>query len=205
MNEVDLLSLIGEVDEKYLEESERYSERPRIIKKWAVSAASLLLLTSLVLIPVKNGALGCKSEASPEEIYNVSFETPEEFLRAVGKDSLLGNLSFDSGVITNKMFCNYYHGELKSYVCEYTPADGEGTVSITAYMLVPHIYFPADRMQTVEICGEEVYLHYQDGTEYQFDVTAELLIEEKLYLVTVKSNINEDLIIKTLEDLLTEE
>ncbi len=205
MNEFDLLSLIGEVDERYLEESERYSERPRIIKKWAVSAASLLLLTSLVLIPVKNGALGCSAAAPPDPIYNVFFETYEEFLRAVGKDSLLCNLSFDSDEITYEMFCHYVQGKAQSYVYEYTLMDGESEVLITAYTSAPHIYISSDRMQTVEICGEEIYLYYQDDTEYQFYVTAQLLVEEKLYLVTVRSDTDEDLIFRTLEDLLTKE
>ncbi len=206
MNEFDLLSLIGEVDERYLEESERYSERPRIIKKWAVSAASLLLLTSLVLIPVKNGALGCASADPAQNLYTVSFDAEQEFLYEVGRNSLFWNLSFDEDFADRKMFCEYRGGALARNVYRYTPVGEESVIMITEHIGASHHYIASDRIETMEICGVQVTLYYFfEDTNEKYSVSAVFKADGNLYFVSISEITENSLLIKTVEDLLMAE
>lgn len=200
MTSYDLLRAIGETDERYLAESERYSERPRIIRKWAVSAASILLLTSLVMIPVKNGMLGCGS-TSPSDHDHIFYVSLEKFIEQDGRDSLLANLSYEEGEITNfTMECVYeMEGDsLSNYYCSFDLADREG---VTVKIAFSGYDRRAPEGEIITLCGEELILSPLNESRTRLYYTT----PEGLYTITVKGEDHEEIALQVAQDLLTEE
>lgn len=197
----DLMDAIGEVDEKFLQESERYSERPRILRKWAVSAASLLLLTSLVLIPIQNGSIGCASAQPPESHTHLFYDSIEDFVHEVGRDSLFANLSYESDAITDyEMECIYYPSGryLESYYCAFRLKENRDVLIKLSYSDADTA--PTDAPKT-EICGYTVEItHPRENS-------TRLFFEAGLggYTVTVSGEEHERIAMQIVEDLLTEE
>lgn len=201
MTDYDLLRAIGETDERYLAESERYSERPRIIRKWAVSAASILLLTSLVMIPVKNGTFGCASAGPPDDHEHVFYVSLEKFIEQDGHDSLLANLSYEEGEITNfTMECVYeMEGDsLSNYYCSFDLADREG---VTVKIAFSGYDRRAPEGEIITLCGEELILSPLNESRTRLYYTT----PEGLYTITVKGEDHEEIALQVAEDLLTEE
>ena len=201
MTSYDLLRAIGETDERYLAESERYSERPRIIRKWAVSAASILLLTSLVMIPVKNGTFGCASAGPPDDHEHVFYVSLEKFIEQDGRDSLLANLSYEEEDITNfTMECVYeMEGDsLSNYYCSFDLADREG---VTVKIAFSGYDRRAPEGEIITLCGEELILSPLNESRTRLYYTT----PEGLYTITVKGEDHEEIALQVAQDLLTEE
>ncbi len=201
MTEYELLRAIGEVDERFLEESERYSERPRIVKKFAVTAASVFLLMSLILIPVKNGALGCASAGPPDTHEHLFYSSIEHFVRDMGRGSLLANLSYEADEITDyEMECIYYpQGRyVEQYYCSFGLADWEG---VNIRISFADFDRETPQGERIVIYGEEFIILLSDETQTKLYYDTPI----GAYTVIVRGGDHKTLALQVAEDLLTEE
>ena len=201
MTVYELLHAIGEADERFLEESERYSERVRIVKKFAVTAASIFLLMSLILIPVKNGTFGCASAEAPDTHEHMFYASISHFVKDVGKTSLLANLSYAENEITDfKMECIYYpFGHyLEQYYCSFSLVDQEN-----ANIRISFSDFDREKPEgeTIGICGEDFIIlsSYETQTKLYYDTPS------GAYTITVNAEDHMTIALQVAEDLLTKE
>ena len=201
MTVYELLHAIGEADERFLEESERYSERVRIVKKFAVTAASIFLLMSLILIPVKNGTFGCASAEAPDTHEHMFYASISHFVKDVGKTSLLANLSYAENEITDfKMECIYYpFGHyLEQYYCSFSLVDQEN-----ANIRISFSDFDREKPEgeTIVICGEDFIILSSDETQTKlyYDTPS------GAYTITVNAEDHMAIALQVAEDLLTKE
>ena len=201
MTVYELLHAIGEANERFLEESERYSERVRIVKKFAVTAASIFLLMSLILIPVKNGTFGCASAEAPDTHEHMFYASISHFVKDVGKTSLLANLSYAENEITDfKMECIYYpFGHyLEQYYCSFSLVDQEN-----ANIRISFSDFDREKPEgeTIVICGEDFIVLSSDETQTKlyYDTPS------GAYTITVNAEDHMTIALQVAEDLLTKE
>lgn len=196
-----LLHAIGEVDERFLEESERYSERPRIVKKFTVTAASIFLLMSLILIPIKNGTFGCASAGPPDTHEHMFYASISHFVKDLGKTSLLANLSYEENEMTDfKLECIYYPYAqyLEGYYCSFALADQE---NVNIRISFSDFDREKPEGESILICEEDFIILPSDETQTKlyYDTPS------GAYTITVSAEDHMAIALQVAEDLLTAE
>lgn len=201
MTVYELFRAIGEADEHFLEESERYSERPRIVRRFAVTAASIFLLMSLILIPMKNGAFGCASAGPPDTHEHLFYSSIEHFVKDVGRGSLLANLSYEEGEITDyEMECIYYPlgSYVEQYYCSFGLADQSDVKIKISFSDFDRVSPEGER---IIVHGEKFIILLSDETQTKLYYDTPI----GAYTITVRGGDHKTLAMQVAEDLLTEE